>query len=104
MCIRDRGNMRARGIFGSKSYQNRIILWITASTTLIVIISTLVIYGAVHQIFLNKEYQTSKEILSQMKYNTEFMDKTITNICSFMYTDSDLSFLMNSTSKEIDIN
>ena len=96
--------MRARGVFGSKSYQNRIILWITASTTLIVIISTLVIYGTVRKIFLNKEYQTSKEILSQMKYNTEFMDKTIANISLFMYTNTDLSFLMNSTSKEIDIN
>jgi len=98
------GNMRTRGIFGAKSYQKLIIFWITASTTLIVIILTLVIYGAVHQIFLDKEYQTSKEILSQMKYNAEFMDKTITNICSFMYTNSDLSFLMNSTNKEIDIN
>jgi len=96
--------MRTRGIFGAKSYQKLIIFWITASTTLIVIILTLVIYGAVHQIFLDKEYQTSKEILSQMKYNAEFMDKTITNICSFMYTNSDLSFLMNSTNKEIDIN
>ena len=96
--------MRARSIFGSKSYQNRIILWITASTTLIVIISTLVIYGTVRKIFLNKEYQTSKEILSQMKYNTEFMDKTIANISLYMYTNTDLSFLMNSTSKEIDIN
>ena len=96
--------MRARGVFGSKSYQNRIILWITASTTLIVIISTLVIYGTVRKIFLNKEYQTSKEILSQMKYNTEFMDKTIANISLYMYTNTDLSFLMNSTSKEIDIN
>lgn len=97
-------NMRIRGIFQSKRYQKRIILWITASTTLIIIISTLVIYVTVHQIFLNKEYQTSKEILSQMKYNTEFMDKTITNICLYMYTNTDLSFLMNSTSKEIDIN
>jgi len=96
--------MRARGVFGSKSYKNRIIVWITASTTLIVIISTLVIYGTVRKIFLNKEYQTSKEILSQMKYNTEFMDKTIANISLFMYTNTDLSFLMNSTSKEIDIN
>lgn len=96
--------MRARDIFGTKSYQNRIILWIMASTILIVIISTLVIYGTVQKIFLNKEYQTSKEILSQMKYNTEFMDKTITNICLYMYANSDLSFLMNSTSKEIDIN
>jgi len=96
--------MRVRDIFGLKRYQKRIILWITASTTLIVIISTLVIYGTVHQIFLDKEYQSSKEILRQMKYNTEFMDKTITNICLYMYTNSDLSFLMNSTSKEIDIN
>lgn len=96
--------MRVRGIFGSRSYQKRIILWITASTTLIVIISTLVIYWTVHKVFLNKEYQTNKEILSQMKYNTEFMDKTITNICLYMYSNTDLSFLMNSTSKEIDIN
>lgn len=99
--------MRVRDIFKSKSYQNRIILWITASTTLIVIISiisTLVIYGTVHQIFLNKEYQTSKEILGQMKYNTEFMDKTIANICLYMYTNTDSSFIMNSTNKEIDIN
>lgn len=69
--------MRARGIFGSKSYKNRIILWITASTTLIVIISTLVIYGTVRKIFLNKEYQTSKEILSQMKYNTNIIRNSI---------------------------
>lgn len=96
--------MRVRDIFKSKSYQNRIILWITASTTLIVIISTLVIYGTVHKIFLNKEYETNKEILGQMKYNTEFMDKTIANICFYMYTNTDSSFIMNSTSKEIDMN
>src|SRR5665647_1453120 len=96
--------MRVKGVFQSRSYQRRIILWITASTTLIVIISTLVIYGTVYQIFLNKEYETSKQLLNQMRYNTEFMDKTIANISLYMYNNTDLSFLMNSTSKEIDIN
>jgi len=96
--------MRVRDVFQSRSYKKRIILWITASTTLIVIISTLVIYGTVHQIFLNKEYETSKQLLNQMKYNTEFMDKTIANISLYMYNNTDLSFIMNSTNKEIDIN
>lgn len=84
----------------SKRYQTRIYLWVTFLIVVTMVLLTVSIYMNVEKSVLNKEDESNQLILSQMKFNIDFMDEMIRNICISTYYDENVKTLMNSAEPE----
>lgn len=87
--------MRLKELVHEKKYLTRIYLWVTFLIIAAILTLSTVILVKVENSVLSKEYQSNQLVLSQMKFNINFMDETIRNICLSTYYRSDVQNLMN---------
>jgi len=95
--------MWKRGIPAKKKYFGRLLTWLTAVISLIVIVFTITTYLIAHKIFMKNEYETSNKILNQLKFNIEFVDKTIKASSKSLFLNPGVSYVMNSSQGSIDM-
>jgi AraC-like DNA-binding protein len=87
--------MQLMGRLQKKKYLTRIYVWVTLLIIIAIVTLTTLIFMNVESSVLNKEYQSNQMVLSQMKFNIDFMDEMIRNICISTYYRSDVQALMN---------
>ncbi|HHV98874.1 MAG TPA: helix-turn-helix transcriptional regulator [Clostridiaceae bacterium] len=95
--------MLKRGILAKKKYFGRLLIWLTAVISLIVIVFTITTYLIAHQIFMKNEFETSNKILNQLKFNIEFIDKTIKASSKSLFLNPGVSYIMNSSQGSIEM-
>ncbi len=85
-----------RSFFTGKpgKYLSRIYLWVAAATVVIVTIFSAIIYYNVDKMVMQNENNMNKKILSQVRYNIEYMDEIIKNLCLTTYLNSDTISMM----------
>ena len=83
-----------------KKYRTRIFIWITSVMIISTIVFSTVIYLNVEKSVLGNEYDNSQKILNQMKFNIDFMDEMVKNLCLSTYYNEDVKSLMNYIDEE----
>ncbi|QJD84606.1 helix-turn-helix domain-containing protein [Cohnella herbarum] len=86
--------MRFPRLFREKKYWLRIFLWIACVILLIVCSFSALIYYSVERKVFQGEYENSQKILSQMKYNIDYLDSTIRNLTLSTYSNNEIKALM----------
>jgi AraC-like DNA-binding protein len=86
--------MKLRTLLRAKGLLLKMVLWSSASVLLIVGILSVVIYLNAQNLMINKEYDNSKKILYQVKYNTNLMNETISRLTQSLYLNSDVNAIM----------
>jgi AraC-type DNA-binding domain-containing proteins len=94
--------MKISEIFTKKSFLGRTYLWIATSIVATVIIFSLITYFSAERILMNKEYETSKKILYQVKYNIDLVNSTIINVCKSLFVNPDIAVLRYSDKNDND--
>lgn len=84
----------------TKKYRTRIFLWMTSVMVTAIILLSSVIYMNAEKSVLNSEYESSQKILNQMKFNIDFMDNMVKNLCFSTYYSREVQSLMNFTGEE----
>ncbi|WP_239619121.1 helix-turn-helix domain-containing protein [Cohnella mopanensis] len=87
-------------LFREKKYWLRIFLWIACVILLIVCSFSALIYYSVERKVFKGEYENSQKILSQMKYNIDYLDSTIRNLTLSTYSNNEIKALMYLTEDE----
>ncbi|WP_308635561.1 cache domain-containing protein [Paenibacillus silvisoli] len=80
--------------FQEKKYLLRIFLWMTGIILLIVVSFSALVYVNVENKVFKSEYENSRKVLSQMKYNIDYLDTMIRNITLSTYGSNDVKALM----------
>lgn len=97
--------MKLKNFFTSRKYLKKLFIWLSAAIASIVIILSVTVYFTVQQIFMKNEIETSQKVLSQVRFNIEFVDQTIKSISNYMFVNPYISSIINSpTRSDIDIN
>ncbi|SFS50890.1 AraC family transcriptional regulator [Paenibacillus sp. BC26] len=81
-------------LFQEKKYLLRIFLWIAGIILLIVVSFSALVYVNVEKKVFKSEYENSQKVLSQMKYNIDYLDTMIRNITLSTYGSNDVKALM----------
>ncbi|QGQ94401.1 helix-turn-helix domain-containing protein [Paenibacillus psychroresistens] len=81
-------------IFQSKKYLIKIFLWITVVTLLIVSSFSALIYFNVESKVFKSEYENSRKLLVQMKFNIDYLDTMINNLTLSTYSNNKVKALM----------
>jgi len=92
--------MRLLRLFREKKYWLRIFLWIACVILLIVCSFAALIYYNVERKVFQGEYENSQKILSQMKYNIDYLDSTIRSLTLSTYSNNEIKALMYLTDDE----
>lgn len=92
--------MKIRNLLKIKKYRTRLFLWITSLMIISITVFSSVIYLNVEKTVLGNEVETSQKILNQMKYNIDYMDEMVKNLCLSTYYNDDVKSLMNLTEDE----
>lgn len=92
--------VKIKRIIKIKKFKTRIFFWITSIMIISTIIFSTVIYLNVENTVLGNEYESSLKILNQMKFNIEFLDEMVKNICLSTYYNEDGRALMNFIGEE----
>ncbi len=92
--------MNIKKLLKAKKYRTRIFLWITSVMIIFIIMFSALIYLNVEKTVLSNEYESSQKILNQMKYNIDFLDQMVKNLCLSTYYNNDIKTLMNYTEEE----
>ncbi|TVX94921.1 helix-turn-helix domain-containing protein [Cohnella terricola] len=92
--------MRFLRLFREKKYWLRIFLWIACVILLIVCSFSALIYYSVERKVFQSEYENSQKILSQVKYNIDYLDSTIRNMALSTYGNNETKALMYLTEDE----
>jgi hypothetical protein len=92
--------MNIRNFLKIKKYRTRIFLWVTSLMIILTTVFSTVIYLNVEKSILDNEYETNQKILNQMKYNIDYMDEMVKNLCLSTYYDEDVISLMNYSDDE----
>lgn len=92
--------MKIRKLLKTKKYRTRIFLWITSVMMIFIIMFSALIYLNVEKTVLSNEYESSQKILNQMKYNINFLDQMVKNLCLSTYYNNDIKNLMNYAEEE----
>lgn len=92
--------MNLKKLLRAKKYRTRIFIWITSVMIILIIMFSALIYLNVEKTVLSSEYETSQKILNQMKYNIDFLDQMVKNLCLSTYYSNDIKTLMNFTEEE----
>ncbi|HEY5584659.1 MAG TPA: AraC family transcriptional regulator [Ruminiclostridium sp.] len=87
--------MKLRDLLRQRTYLTKIYLWITSVVVLIITVFSTIVYFNVQNSVLDNEYKNAQKVLYQMKYNIDFVDKSINTICVSTYYDQDIKSLMN---------
>ena len=87
--------MNIKNFLKIKKYRTRIFLWITSLMIILTTVFSTVIYLNVEKTILDNEFETNQKILNQMKYNIDYMDEMVKNLCLSTYYDEDVISLMN---------
>jgi AraC-like DNA-binding protein len=91
--------MLLNDLFQKRQYLTRIYLWVTLLVIVALVSLSTVIFMNVEDSVLKKDHQSNQMVLSQMKFNIDFMDEMIRNICISTYYRSDVQALMNENGK-----
>ncbi len=86
--------MKIKSLFGAKTYFIKMVLWISMAVLILVVVLSTVVYINSQNLLVKNEYAANQKILYQVKYNMEFMDQTISNLCKFLYLNSDVTAIM----------
>lgn len=92
--------MNIKNPLKAKKYRTRIFLWITSVMIILIIMFSTVIYLKVENTVLSSEYESSQKILNQMKYNIDFLDQMVKNLCLSTYYNNDIKTLMSYNDEE----
>lgn len=92
--------MNIRSFLRTKKYSTKIFLWITSLMLVSTAVLSTVVYLNVESTVFGNEYETSQKILSQMKYNIDYMDEMVKNLCLSTYYNEDVKSLMNLSDDE----
>lgn len=99
IAIKTRFNVKRimmRSFFTAKpgKYLSRIYLWVATAIVVIVSIFSAIVYYNVDKMVMQNEYKTNRKILNQVRYNIEYMDDMIKNLCLATYLNSDTISMM----------
>lgn len=87
-------------MFRKRKYQTRIYAWITTVMVFLTTLFSTVVYLKVENTVFSNEYDTNQKILNQMKFNIDYMDEMVKNVCLSSYYNDDVKSLMNLTDDE----
>ncbi|MDR6551618.1 helix-turn-helix domain-containing protein [Paenibacillus qinlingensis] len=86
--------MKLWRIVREKKYLLRIFLWINCMILLILLPFSSLIYVNVEKNMFQSEYEGSQKLLSQMKYNIDYLDTMISKLTFSTYGNNDVKALM----------
>ncbi|CAH1221961.1 HTH-type transcriptional activator RhaR [Paenibacillus allorhizoplanae] len=86
--------MKLWRIVQEKKYLLRIFLWINCMILLILLSFSSLIYVNVEKNVFQSEYEGSQKLLSQMKYNIDYLDTMISKLTFSTYGNNDVKALM----------
>lgn len=86
--------MKLWRIVQEKKYLLRIFLWINGIILLILLSFSSLIYVNVERNVFQSEYEGSQKVLSQMKYNIDYLDTMISKLTFSTYGNNDVKALM----------
>ncbi|OCT12936.1 hypothetical protein A8709_21670 [Paenibacillus pectinilyticus] len=86
--------MKLWRIVQGKKYLLRIFLWINCIILLILLSFSSLIYVNVEKNVFQSEYEGSQKVLSQMKYNIDYLDTMIRKLTLSTYGNNDVKALM----------
>ncbi len=81
----------------SKKFLIRISVCFAVTLILAIGLFSTVLYVTSKNIFLDNEYKNSKKILNQLKYNIDLMNNDVKNLCKYLYINTDVTQVANST-------
>lgn len=86
--------MNIKRILILKGYLSKMYLWITVTIILIVTAFAVTIYLNIERAVLENEYENNKKLLYQIKFNIDYMDKSIKDLCMYVYFNNDVQAIM----------
>lgn len=86
--------MRIKNLITSKRYVKKIYLWTTIGMLLVLMVFSLASYFIVKNDIMDNERNTNTKILNQIKFNINYMDEMIVNLCFTTYYNSNITNLM----------
>ncbi|MGO4499748.1 helix-turn-helix domain-containing protein [Paenibacillus sp. 2RAB27] len=86
--------MKLWRVVREKKYLLRIFLWINCMILLILLSFSSLIYVNVEKNVFQSEYEGSQKLLSQMKYNIDYLDTMISKLTFSTYGNNDVKALM----------
>lgn len=92
--------MKILKILRTKKYRTRIFLWITSVMMITTILFSTIIYINAEKTVMNNEYESSQKFLKQMKFNIDFINDMVKNLCLSTFYSRDVQSLMNFTGEE----
>jgi len=93
--------MKIFQFFKKNKYLMRIYFFAFIAFFLLVTMLSAAIYNKVESIIVEKENKNNGQLLSQLRYNLEFMDKTIKNLCSYLYFDDKSTYVMYNNDPDV---
>jgi len=85
----------------SNKYMLRIYFFVFIAFFILVTVFSAVMINNIGSIIIENENNNNQKILTQLKSNIEFMDNTIKNICSYLYSSNDVIFIMYDNNPDI---
>lgn len=92
--------MKIRSLVTSKRYVKKIYLWVAISMILVLVTFAAVFYFVAQNDTMSNELNTNTKILNQIKFNINYMDEMIVNLCFTAYYNSDVKNLMENDNIE----
>lgn len=82
-------------------YFKTMLLWITIVTVITVIVYSSVLYINIEKIVLREHYRMNQVSLAQVKYNVQYMNEMIRNLCLSIYFDKDVKYLISKNEEDL---
>jgi len=93
--------MNIINIIKQRKYLSRIFLLVMSSILISICIFSIIINRKMESNLLRKEFDNNSKVLSQMEYNIDMMNKTISNLCLSIYSSADVVTMMYGKNNDI---
>ncbi|WP_248927468.1 helix-turn-helix domain-containing protein [Paenibacillus hamazuiensis] len=93
--------MRARKLFGPRTYFAKMVLFVSTVILIVVIVLSAAAYINAQNVLNKNENDSNQKLLYQIKYNIDLMDQTVTNLCKYLYVSSDIMSVMYAEQENI---
>lgn len=93
--------MKLLGSIKITRYRSKIFINVTLAVFILVFILSSVIYIGAQKTVIENIYNSNRQVLSQVCFNIEYMDEMVKNLCTALYYDPNVAFLLyNDNSNE----
>jgi AraC-like DNA-binding protein len=95
--------MNLKSLIVKKRYIKKIYLWILIGILTILLVFSFFVFFSVKNIMFNYTLDSDKKILNQIKFNIDYMNETLVNLCFTTFYNSDAQDLMSNNNLEYSV-